>query len=181
MAKLTVGSQMPDFTFVTPFEAGWTMLETAGRVKGRTAVVFLRYFGCPLCQYDMHEYAVAYDSIAETNGQLLVVLQSDPEKLSRELAANTFPFEIVCDPEQRLYHALEIGPAKSTDALVDDQTAEKIKEVERSGLQHGDYEGEELQLPAAFIVTPDLTVVYAHYGTAAGDVPTPSELTALLR
>lgn len=49
MAKLTVGSQMPDFTFAAPFEAGRTMLNTAGRVKGRTAVVFLRYFGCPLC------------------------------------------------------------------------------------------------------------------------------------
>lgn len=143
-------------------------------------MVFLRYFGYPLCQYDMQEFAAAYDRIAATRGQLLVVLQSDPAKLSGALTADTFPFEIICDPEQTLYRAREIGAAKSMDALVDDQTAEKIKKVELSGPQHGDYE-KELQLPATFVVTPDLTVIYAHYGTAAGDMPTPAELAGLLK
>lgn len=91
MAKTTVGSQLPNFAFATPFETDRTLLETAGRVRGRTAVVFLRYFGCTLCQYDMQEYAAAYDGIAKTGGQLLVVLQSDPAKLAGELTTNTFP------------------------------------------------------------------------------------------
>ena len=39
----------------------------------------------------------------------------------------------------------------------------------------------EMFLPAAFVVEPDLTLTYAHYGKALGDVPTPEELAELLR
>ncbi len=135
MPKLTVGGKMPGFPFSTPFETGQTMAETANRVKGKTAVVFLRYFGCTLRQYDMRRFAGEYNKITAAGGQILVVLQSGPAKLAK---------------------------------------------VTLSGLKHGDYEGDELQLPAVFVVTPDLTVVHARYGKAAGDVPTPEELTELL-
>ena len=43
MPKLTVGTQMPDFTFDTPFESGRTLAETAGKTAEKTALVFLRY------------------------------------------------------------------------------------------------------------------------------------------
>ena len=39
-----------------------------------------------------------------------------------------------------------------------------------AGFSHGRYEGEELQLPAAFILQPDLTVTYAHYAKVIDDV-----------
>ena len=61
MPKLTVGTQMPDFTFDTPFESGRTLAETAGKTAGKTALVFLRYYGCTLCQYDIHEFAIQHD------------------------------------------------------------------------------------------------------------------------
>lgn len=181
MPRLTVNDQMPDFPFATPFQADRTIGETARRVEGKTAVVFLRYFGCTLCQYDMQEFAAQYESITATGGQILVVLQSDPKKLAKELTPDTFPFEIICDPEQRLYWDLEIAPAASMAKMTDAKTVKKITKATLSGLQHGDYEGEELQLPATFVVTPERTVVHAHYGTSAGDVPTPKELAELLK
>ena len=78
MSRLTVGGKMPNFTFVTPFEVDRTMAETARRIQGKTSVLFLRYFGCTLCQYDMQQFAAEYDTIKDAGGQLLVVLQSDP-------------------------------------------------------------------------------------------------------
>jgi len=180
MPRLTAGGKMPSFTFSTPFETGRTMAETANRVKGKTAVVFLRYFGCTLCQYDMRQFAAEYSGIAATGGQLIVVLQSDPAKLAKELKLEDFPFEIICDTEQKLYRDFEIAPAKSKMEMADAKTLKKLAKVTLSGLRHGDYEGDELQLPAVFVVTPDLTVVHVHYGKAAGDVPTPKELTELL-
>ena len=55
MARLQQGNRMPDFKFCTPY-AG------EGSVRGlmedgpyhRFAFIFLRYYGCTLCQYDMH-------------------------------------------------------------------------------------------------------------------------------
>ena len=172
---------MPDFTFATPFETNRTMAETAKKVNGKTAVVFLRYFGCTFCQYDMQQFATEYDKIKATGGQLLVVLQSDPKGLANELTMDTFPFEIICDPEQTLYRNFEITPAKSKMGMADPATMAKAARVALAGFQHGKYEGEELQLPASFVVTPDLTITYAHYSKAAGDVPTPAELVQLLK
>ena len=98
MPKLTVGTQMPDFTFDTPFESGRTLAETAGKTAGKTALVFLRYYGCTLCQYDIHQFTAQYDKIAATGGQMLVVLQSDPAKLAGQMKPGDLPFDIVCDP-----------------------------------------------------------------------------------
>ena len=56
MPKLTVGAKMPDLTFCTPYANGCSLSQIARRVKGKTALVFLRYYGCTLCQYDIHLY-----------------------------------------------------------------------------------------------------------------------------
>mgnify|MGYP000609266414 FL=1 len=60
------------------------------------------------------------------------------------------------------------------------KVAEKVVEA-RKLFSHGEYEGEELQLPAAFVVEKDLTVTYARYGKDGADVPTPEELKKLLK
>ena len=181
MAKLKAGDIMPDFTFDTPFEKGLTLSGTAGRVPGKTALVFLRYYGCTLCQYDIHLYTQHYDKIRAAGGQLLVVLQSDPQRLASQLGREDLPFDIVCDPDQALYHQFDIRPAPSMEALGDDKVAEKVEAARSLGLSHGEYEGEELQLPAAFVLDGDRLLSYAHYGASASDVPSPEDLEALLR
>ena len=181
MPKLTVGAKMPDFTFDTPFESGRTLAGTAEKTAGKTALVFLRYYGCTLCQYDIAQFAKEHDKIAATGGQMLVVLQSDPAKLADQLKPGDLPFDIICDPEQKLYKEFEIIPAASKEKLADLKTMGKIAKATAGGFKHGDYEGEELQLPACFVMAPDRTLSWAHYGTAAGDVPSPEELAGLLK
>ena len=180
MAKLKTGETMPDFTYDTPFQAGVALSDTARRVAGRTALVFLRYYGCTLCQYDLHRYAKEYEKIAATGGQMLVVLQSDPKKLAEQLKPGDLPFDIVCDPTARLYRQLDIQPAANQAGLADAGTLLKIAKAKAGGFTHGDYEGNELQLPAVFVFTPDLTLTHVHYGKSAGDVPDPNALAALL-
>lgn len=180
MSRLTVGQKLPDFTFETPFEKGRTLADTVGRVSGKSAVIFLRYYGCILCQYDMRQFAQAYDRIAADGGQILVVLQSDPAHLAAEISRETFPYDIICDPEQKLYRELEILPAASEHAFLAGRTLEKIAAATAAGVQHGTYEGEELQLPAVFVAGPDRTLTYVHYGTSGGDIPDVDTLTVLL-
>ena len=47
-------------------------------------------------------------------------------------------------------------------------------------MEHGEYEGNEDQLPAAFVIESDLTVSYAYYAKTAGDIPDVDEFAALL-
>jgi peroxiredoxin len=180
MGKLVVGEQMPDFEFVTPFEKGQFLLETAEKVKGKTAILFLRYYGCTLCQYDIHQFAVNYEKIRALDGQLLIVLQSDPDKLAAALHENDLPFAIICDPEQNLYHKFSIEAADSMVKLGDVKTAAKVVKATSAGFKHGDYEGNELQLPALFLIDREGMIEYVHYGTAAGDIPDPDGLVKIM-
>lgn len=181
MAQRNVGDKMPDLVYNTPFAKGIALSDTVKRVSGRTALVFLRYYGCTLCQYDIHRYAAEYGKIAAAGGQMLVVLQSDPEKLGAQLKPGDLPFDIVCDPQGEFYRLLDIRPAADMTGLADAGTMLKIAEAKAGGFSHGDYEGDELQLPAVFVMEQDLTLTHVHYGKSAGDVPETETLAALLQ
>ena len=104
MAKLTVGELMPDFTYETPFAKDLTLSETVGRAK-KTALLFLRYYGCTLCQYDIHQLQARHADLTARGGQVLVVLQSDPRRLAEELKTpEALPFPLICDPDSQLCH-----------------------------------------------------------------------------
>lgn len=181
MSKLTVGGKLPEFTYDTPFASGVALTGTVKKVPGKTALVFLRYYGCTLCQYDIHKFAVEHGKVAAVGGQMLVVLQSDPQKLAEQIKPGDLPFDIICDPEQKLYKQFEIGVAESMAQMADLKTIKKIAKAKAKGFQHGDYEGEELQFPCTLVVDQELTLTYVHYGTSAGDVPNTDELAGLLK
>lgn len=180
MAKLEPGQIMPDFEYVTPFTSGHTLSETAAQAP-KTALVFLRYWGCPLCQYDIHLLAQAYESITARGGQLFVVLQSDPAGLAEQLGtADKLPFAIICDPEQELYKEFCIAPAASMVKMADLKMVGKIVRASKLGIRHGAYEGDEQQLPAAFVIDGDRKILYAHYAKSVSDMPGTEELAKLL-
>lgn len=181
MERLVVGNVMPDFEFETPFESGCTLEKTLQRVDGKTALVFLRYYGCTLCQYDIHRFAEQQELIKATGGQMLVVLQSDPAHLAEQLKPEDLPFDIICDPQQTLYKQFAIKPAASKMGLADPKTVMKLGKAKAEGYVHGDFEGEELQLPAVFVLKQDRTITQAHYGKSAGDVPDAEKLADWLK
>ena len=181
MGKISVGDRMPDLVFDTPYAKNCKLSEVVKRVGGKTAIVFLRYYGCTLCQLDIIDFTEGYKDIAATGGQLLVGLQSDPVKLAARRGEDKLPFDIICDLDQKIYKMLDIRPATSMETLGDASSAAKLQRMSSSGLEHGEYEGNELQLPATFVVTPDLTVTYAHYGRVVTDVPTVEDLVKILK
>ena len=177
--KRKAGDKLPNFTVDTPFQSGVSLQELCGGKP--TAILFLRYYGCTLCQYDIHQLKVQYEKIASQGGNALVVLQSDPKGIAQQLKPGDLPFAIVCDPEKALYQELDIRPAKDKMELGGGDAMGKIAKVKAEGFQHGAYEGDEMQLPACFVVDKDLTITYARYGKNAADIPSVEELAQLLR
>ena len=180
MGKLEVGQIMPDFGYETPFAKDQTLAATAEKAP-KTALIFLRYWGCTLCQYDIHLLAKSYDKIRAAGGQLLVVLQSDPARLAGELgSADALPFDIICDPDQALYRQFGIEAAASMAKMADLKMVGKVIKAGKLGFKHGAYEGEEKQLPAAFVVDRQCKLLYAHYAKSVSDMPDAGELEKLL-
>lgn len=177
---LTVGEVMPDFIFDTPFASGLTLADSVQKTP-KTALLFLRYYGCTLCQYDIHQLAENYHQIISVGGQVIVVLQSTPSGLAKELQPDIFPFSILCDPKATLYERFGIQPATSMAKMTDAGTMVKIAKATVAGYKHGAYEGNELQLPACFVVDKERKILYAHYGKSAGDTPDVRTLAELLK
>jgi len=162
MPRLTVGEKMPNFTYDTAYATDLSLAETISGKK--TAVIFLRYYGCPLCQLDIHEYAVAYPRLQEAGIQLLVVLQSKPELMKAALGSeDALPFSIICDPEMKMYQALEIPAGSGIEEMIGPNTMAKIALVDAAGYQHGENEGIEEQLPASFVMDETGTLVAVKY------------------
>lgn len=174
--KLVAGNTFPDFT-VTTNERENVSLHSI--IDKKTVFWVIRYIGCPVCRYDVHVLAEKYDQIAEKGYDLYVVMQSDVAHIRKELSEVTLPFEIICDSTLEIYKALEINPAATKEELRGDNPeklmakAEKVREL---GFAHGDYEGDELQLPALFIVDENCEVICSHYGKDITDMPTVDEL-----
>lgn len=180
MAKLQVGDVMPDFSFDTPFLRGNTLTQVMG--GGKAAIVFLRYYGCTLCRLDLAQYKAGYAELQQAGGKLLVVLQSDADLLRQELEGNnSFPFDIVCDPKGDLYRQFDILPAASKAKMAGPGTLAKIAKATAAGHRHGRYEGDELQLPAAFVLGADRHVLFAHYAKTVDDVPNAHQLAEHLQ
>ena len=160
MARLQQGNRMTDFKFCTPYagEDSVRGLMEDGAYN-RFAFIFLRCYGCTLCQYDMHRYMEKYSEITAGGGSFCVVLQSSPETVRRELGENVLPYTVICDPERRLYEALEIRPAADSSQLMGGDTQAKAAEA-RKWFTHKEYEGEELQMPAVFVVDRELRLTY---------------------
>ncbi len=178
--KLTPGMKLGNIVYNTPFRAEQSL---ADKVAGhKTMLLFLRYYGCTLCQYDMAVLKEEYAKIHAVNGQVKVVLQSDPALLADELGSpDIYPFEIICDPDGALYNLFEIAPAESMAQLGGGKVMEKIAKAKEMGLSHGRYEGVEEQLPAAFVIDDTLTVTYARYGENGADIPSVDEMAELLK
>lgn len=177
--KLLVGNKMPNFTVDRPWKRGVSMKSLLGDKK--TAILFLRYEGCTLCRFDMMILNDEYDKIKQAGGKVLVVLQSDPDKLIKDLDESYYQFEIICNPNLELYNQLEIMPAESEEKMIGPESMEKLERMKASGLEHGESEGIETQLPAAFVVDKDFNITYSHYATTITDIPDVDKLAQLLQ
>lgn len=169
---------MPDFTYDTAFETGKQFYETIDRKP--TFILFLRYLGCTTCQLDIQQLKNEYHRFVEKGAQVLVVLQSKPEVIAADIQKDDLPFEIICDPGQLLYKQFEINVAKNKLGMASMGTIKKINAAKKAGFTHGAYEGEELQLPAVFLLSDHGKVEYAKYATHLADMPNHDEMLALL-
>ncbi|MBR4036390.1 MAG: redoxin domain-containing protein [Oscillospiraceae bacterium] len=180
--KLTKGIKMPDFTYLSPYAEGGQSFEAFANGK-KTFVVFLRYYGCTVCRLDLHLYAQRMKEFADKDCQLMVVLQSDPNLVKDEAPVGTFPFEIACDPTQAVYKKFDIEPAKSMLAMIGGglfKALKKMKAAKAFGFEHGEYEGNEQQLPAIVLVNENGIITYSHYAKNLVDMPGIDDMLAMV-
>jgi len=171
MVRLRTGDRAPDFAVDSVNMGRVSLSDYRGR---RLLLVFGRYFGCPVCQYD-------FDQLIRFSGEagidIVYMVQSRLESAREYIAGLGVSFPVVPVPQEdgrySVYDAYGVG-AMGPGTIV--QMFRRAGEARRAGKVHGPYEGRETQSPADFVIDVDGAVLRAHVGLFE-----PGELTAFLR
>ena len=148
-----------------------------GIMNGLSTADFLWNIQCSV----ILQLAEQYAAIAAKGSKAYVVLQSNPTRLAEQITPDALPFEIICDPEMKLYQELDIRPAASMAKMASFGMIPKIIRASVRKFTHGAYEGNEQQLPAVFVLDREGRITYAHYARHVTDIPSPEALAELMK
>jgi len=171
--KLGVGDTAPDFSFETPGKSGLRFYEECG--DHPAVLVFLRYLGCPVCQMEMVELRRNIDLFNQLGARVFVFLQSDSAVVASSAGPEEWPYSIVCDPGGKIFVLYGVAPGGLLKYLHPAGLMAAVKAT-LLGHRHGKFEGKETQVPAAFVISSEKTIRFAHYGRTINDVPPASVL-----
>ncbi len=188
MAQLKPGDKAPLFEFVDAggtrrsfaalFGQGGGREDAGATAAGAVVLVFTRYAGCPICQLETARLGRSAAAFAAKGARLLIVTRSATGNLGTlaELAAGAM---VVSDPGGDIYRLYGVKAGNLLQYAAPAVLA-RAKEAGAAGFVHGPREGEERQLPAAFVIGPDGLVAWARYGRHIADAASPEELLAHL-
>lgn len=151
---LNPGMAMPEFIYDSAVAQGKTFAPAKP-----TLLLFHRYISCTLCDMTLKGLAAQYDAIAATGAEIKVVMQSKPERVLASMDGEyKFPFEIICDPDRKLYDRFNIFTADSMfDMLGDDlqKVAPMLMGMMSGGGNQEPPEGAQDQLPVWIAIGAD--------------------------
>jgi peroxiredoxin len=162
--RLKKGDLALDFTFTD--QSGNQISLDAFLKEGKTILYFLRYIGCPVCQYEISKLTHKGELIESHNIQVIVILQSKVENVNAHHIVSQFPFTIACDPKGELFQLYHVPTGNILSYIAG---FSKGLKVIFKGMKHGRFEGKEMQLPADFLIDKDGIIQFAHYGKNPGD------------
>jgi peroxiredoxin len=176
--KLTPGDKAPDFRFDSPWKGDQVFYQTLADKPA--VVVFLRYFGCPICRMEMAGLKKKIELFHQKGAGVFVVLQSSPATMASLSKQEDWPFTIICDPDARIFRLYHVEPGGLLKYLHPAGLIAAIKATFQ-GFMHGKFEGRETQLPAAFTIAADKTILFSYYGQNISDTPPPETLAVKIK
>jgi peroxiredoxin len=145
---------------------------------------FRRFAGCPVCNLHLRSFVQRHQEIEQAGVREVVVFHSKKPDLL--IHAGEFPFDVIADPEKRLYR--EFGVESSPRSLMNPRTwLPIVRGILRSVLAIArgrgaipsiNPEGGRFGLPADFLIAPDGTIRACKYGAHAYDQWSVDELLA---
>jgi peroxiredoxin len=108
---------------------------------------------------------------------VVLVGMGSPEESQAFRRRFDVPFPLVCDPEKRLYTLYGLGTGKVAEVLSPRVLLRSLGALGR-GHVPGRPQGDVLQMPGAFVIDRDGTVLLAHYSRDPADHPAPEALLA---
>lgn len=164
--RLLPGASIPQGTVWKPDGEAFSLPSLA---RGRkVALYFLRDYACVLTQHLVQQLSQEYEKYRSKGWELLVIVDGTPSVTGENLGETHPPFPLLCGGGD-LYAAFGVGCAASMETLGNDDTALRIQAARAAGFLHGVDSGNQLRLPALFLLSQEGRISFCHYATYAGD------------
>lgn len=188
---LKKGTKIEGFVYDSSYGNGIDLAET---IRKPTLIIFSRYFECEVCQQTLAMLKKAHAVLKVMGYDLKVVIQSSVETLKD--AQEKYPFELIADPDAKLYDRFNVFEADSyINLIAGDKSFLKMTQGNIRNLLDSEMadallnslssdkksQHRELQLSAYVLVEPDMNVSYAYYGKTLTDFPGMTELMKVIK
>ena len=162
---LKSGDRAPSFALPSLDGSDVALEDYRGR---KLLLAFFRYGACPLCNLRMTFLIDAFPRWQEKGLDVVAVFESPAERLLETVASQAIPFAVIPDPERALYRLYGVVPSL-WGYVVGAFRVRAFRDAFQRGFRPGKGEGAITQLPAEFLIGPDLTIERAYYGKDIGD------------
>ncbi len=139
---------------------------------------FRRFAGCPICNLHLQTFIQRSAELTAAGIQEVVIYHSPKESLLPY--QGKFSFDVIADPEKKLYEQFGVG--SSIFSILDVRAWPAMaKGNSIADRPKGDPEGGPLGRPADFLVSTDGKIVASHYGRHAYDQWSVDDLLSLAK
>jgi peroxiredoxin len=173
------GDTAPDAPLVN-LEGLLEMLSTGWRERP-AAVIFLRYFGCPICRQQVLRLRNDRERFERAGMEVVLVGHGGPDDARRFVEARSVPFRVLVDPSRAAYERFGLKRGSIPQVFGPQCVAPMVRAALqpdcRQGLPSG---GNVMQMPGAFVVDSAGVILLAHRSATIADNPTTDQLLAAL-
>ena len=131
-------------------------------------IIFLRFLGCPLTRLRLAELEKEIEQYTANELKLIVVFESTVDRTQKYTTRKGLTMDIIVDKERKLYDLFDVNSGGLV-TMLNPNMLKKVGEATIKGHMHGAFEGNELQLPAAFIINKEQNFSYVNYGEHPAD------------
>jgi thioredoxin-dependent peroxiredoxin len=131
---------------------------------------FFRTAACPLCTLRLWYYTTKAADWASRGLHAVAIFESNAEVTARYCHGIAAPFPLIPDPQGTLFRLYDVTQSAFGAALGLWRDIASFSRLRQRHLSVIPYVGKGMfRMPADFLIAPDFTIAYAHYGHDAGD------------
>jgi peroxiredoxin len=167
---LDIGDAAPDAELVDG--TGRSVMLSAAWATRPSAIVFVRYFGCPFCQAQVVALREDRERFEAIGADVTLVGQGTPQECADFCDSRRVPFRVLVDPDRTAYRAYGLAKGGAMQVVGPQVMLPWIRnEIRSETRQRGLRGGSFTQMPGTFIVDADGILRFAHRSRHVADVP----------
>lgn len=163
--KIELGQQAPDFEVYDIYGARYSLESLRGK---NILLSFFRDATCPFCNLRVYELTKKYPDLAKKGLVMLAFFNSPKDRIVRLVGKKSRPFPLIADPEKSVYDLYSVQ--SSLLGLLISMFTRMPRMIKAMMLGFTpSMRGDMTQMPADFLIGPDLKVKGIYYGKDIAD------------